>query len=394
MKSSGLRTFVKRGARAFDRLRNALSIFGQLTLIDGVECRSGQAMRICYLGLSDYQAYWASQWFEPGYRVQQVKRISHLRNPFARVPDDVDIAVADLPWPYYHWHREGRILMPGWVVQRLSLAGGWDDVVARFRKNTRATDLRKIRKFAFEFRTTSDEHELKAFYDEMYLPYTRLRFGSVAELVPFERVRAAGSGRGRLVQVVLQGEVIAGVIVFETGRASQLHYLGVKEGLERGVTDAALSALYFGALRSAHEAGSEEFSFALTRPVLSDGIYRYKRKWGGELCDEWQENAFLWQVRRLTAASRAFLEAHPMVVRGRSGLGANCYLASTDAASLSEWVRASWSPGLAWLHVFSTSPRPDDLADEMPALLWTQIGAGSTAEELSTIPAEAAAPSR
>jgi hypothetical protein len=159
--------------------------------------------------------------------------------------------------------------------------------------------------------------------------------------------------------------------------------------LEHGLTDAALSALYFGALQFAHEAGSDEFSFALTRPVLSDGIYRYKRKWGGEIRDEWQENAFLWQVRKLTAATQAFLGAYPLVARGDTGLGASFHLASADADTLSGQIRASWSPGLEWLHVFSTSPRPAALppAEEMPELLWTQIGAHSTVDELSTIPA-------
>src|SRR5690606_31913556 len=103
----------------------------------------------------------------------------------------------------YRWYRRNKILMPGWVIQRLSLAGSWDDVVARFRKNTRATDLRKIRKYQFDFGTTSESCALQTFYDEMYLPYTRRRFGGVAEIVPFERVCAAGSGRGRLLQVIV-----------------------------------------------------------------------------------------------------------------------------------------------------------------------------------------------
>ena len=51
--------------------------------------------------------------------------------------------------------------------------------------------------------------------------------------------------------------------------------------------DAALSGLYFYTIRYAHAQGYRDLDLSYTAPLLNDGVYRYKRKWGAAVHDEW-----------------------------------------------------------------------------------------------------------
>jgi hypothetical protein len=378
-----LRSFMKKLARMVDRLRNAFTVKGEVAWLEGVERHSKLPMRVCYVGLTFYQTFWATQWFDGDFRKlgQRSVWLFALRKVMTMDDDTSDLLVADLPWPYYQLYAKHALQMPCWVIQKLSLQGSWEDVVARFRKNTRSTDLRKVRKYGLSYQVSREKAALDTFYHDMYLPYTAKRFGAIASFASHDEVCAYGLQPGAFLQIVHDGKAVAGVLVQASGETMGLLHFGMLDMADRGLADAVLSAIYVSAIGYAHASGCSEFSFSLTRPVLSDGIYRYKRKWGAEVRDGWQENAYLWQLRKLSPATLAFLVAYPMIIRTGDGLGAViCLTGPVEPEALLKLLGEYHSPGLHWIHVFSPCADPlvaHDQADSLPVLRWTQYASDS-----------------
>lgn len=121
---------------------------------------------------------------------------------------------------------------------------------------------------------------LDAFYERMYVPYTKARHSDRAFLfsrASFEKDLATS-------EIYLldspEGPVAGFFIVYESGRRAYLRAIGMcdrsGDGLQWGLSD-ALYALTFAEL---HRRGFSEVSMGGARPFLNDGLTRYKMEWG------------------------------------------------------------------------------------------------------------------
>src|SRR5262249_28831050 len=129
-----------------------------------------------------------------------------------------------------------------------------------------------------------------------------------------------------------------------------------------------LEACYYHAIGFAVQAGFPRLSLGTCRPILSDGVLRYKRKWGGRL-----GRPRAWEAFRLhhpnTAATRAALTAAPLVLdRGRGRLAALMGVVGRDTA---EHVARVETPGLAEIALLADAGAPVDppLASTAPLRL-------------------------
>lgn len=344
-------------------LRAASKARGICVDIEGNERFGGQPLRIRYMGSGHGLAYWLDQIFG-----ESARELSRRRQPLWRIgpaehnlPEGTDLLLCDLPWPYYHLHRSDCWRMPGWILQKTRLAPDWENVVAGFRKNTRSTDLRKVRKYGLSFQTTSDPDELAYFHDHLFEPYTRQRFGHLINGDTRDEVIHFGVNEGVLLKVMAGEQWVAGVVLSQWQDEMHFLWLGLPEGLERGLADAALSGIYLFSLQHAHAQGCSEMDFSLTRPLLSNGIYHYKRKWGARLIDDWPQAEFHWSFHSLSPAVRRFLAEHPMILRERGHLVAYHWLEGCHTnEALLQHAEQGYSEGLAAYRLFL----PDGLAQE------------------------------
>jgi hypothetical protein len=272
-----------------------------------------------------------------------------------RHAERADLLVADLPWPYQKALRRARFIeVPTWVQQKLPLAGSWDGVLARFRKNTKSTDLRKIRKYQLDYRTTSEPSEVERFYDWMYLPYIQRRFGDLADIEPRGRIVYCGS-TGTLLQVVRDHQVVAAVVLLEWEKCLNFLWVGVPEGLSAEMSEGAFSALYYYSIRYGHERGCHEIDLSGTRPLLNDGVFRYKRKWGASVHDGWSRDALSLRPQRFTPGVCSFLANHPWIVRQGDGLSGKVVFqqGALSVEAVDRCVETYSCAGLVSLQLFS-----------------------------------------
>ena len=88
----------------------------------------------------------------------------------------------------------------------------------------------------------------------------------------------------------------------------------------------------------AFENGYDEVDYCGSRPVLSDGIFQMKRRWGASVFDGWSRDTLFVRPRRMSAASLAFLARNPFIAREAGGLAGRVFCA--DAATADDVARA------------------------------------------------------
>jgi hypothetical protein len=288
----------------------------------GVEKQSGEPLRMLYVGSGNHLAWVRDLAFrecrldsqENGIAVWRARRHVEARG------GDADLVVVDLPWP---WHRllrgGGFIEVPAWINQRFALPARWPDVFPRLRRSARGEDMRSIRKNRLSYRLVRDDAAIRRFYDEMYVPHLTRRFGEAAYIEPEWKIRYCVAG-GTLMEIRRDEELVAAQVLW--GSRGSMHFLwagaaGQDFGREtRGI----FPALYYYGILHAFESGFDEADYCGSRPVLSDGIFQVKRRWGASVYDGWSRDTVFMRPRTLAGASLAFLARNPLVARAGGGL--------------------------------------------------------------------------
>jgi hypothetical protein len=245
--------------------------------------------------------------------------------------------------------------VPQWIRQKYSVPDSWERVLASFRKNTRKTDLRKVRKYGFTYRTTSSEDDFRAFYHDMYVPYLRKRFGGEVIIEPEWKVLRQ-CRKGEIMHIVREGRVVAAVLLHMLEGRLAYVWVGVPTEVDDEIFKGAFSAMYYFTILHAYVHGCHEVDFLGSRPLLNDGLFRYKRKWGTCVQDSpVPRGDILLRPLRLDAPLREFLGRNRFVVRDGRGLVGKILLDGSppDEEKVSRVWRENETPGLGGLKIFS-----------------------------------------
>ncbi len=132
--------------------------------------------------------------------------------------------------------------------------GSWDDVVARFRKNTRTTDLRKVRKYNLAYNIVTDDESIEYFYDNLYIPYLTRRFGEAFETVDHDWLTSVASDGG-LLRILDGDRVIVGVVLHYDKDFLDWIWTGALTDEDVELENGAFSTLYFQSIKYAREKG-------------------------------------------------------------------------------------------------------------------------------------------
>jgi hypothetical protein len=206
--------------------------------------------------------------------------------------------------------RAGFITMPSWVDTYIDTRGTLDDVLTRspVGRRTLKSDLRRIAREGLEPRLGSGD-DVTAFLRELYEPFTRARWNTSYVPLPPSWVRQAP----RFCQVLWierGGERVGGALLEPRGTELRDVAVGVRD---RDDPYGVRAAQYYFAIRHAIAHGYRQLALGGSRPVLSDGVVRTKRKWGAVLTPTLQWDYLALALPRGPEALRGFLTAHPLV---------------------------------------------------------------------------------
>jgi hypothetical protein len=235
------------------------------------------------------------------------------------------------------------------------MPGTWDAVLRSLRKNTKKTDLRKVRKYGFGYRLTCRDEDFRDFYHHMHKPYLEQRFDDLVIIEPEWRFMRQ-CHKGELLQIVRDDEVLAGVLLHRSGGRLAYVWVGVRDDLEPGMDQGVFSAMYYYTLLHGYENGCDEVDFLGTRPVLNDGLFRYKRKWGTYVEDSpIPRGDIMLRPICFNDPVRSIFRENQFIVRDAAGLTGKILLDNgrVGRSALEEIVARLHTPGLRRLKVFS-----------------------------------------
>ena len=231
-----------------------------------------------------------------------------------------DVLIADLGWPYnsrFGGDGESREL-PDWMNMILDLGGQWPEVVARFRGTTRRNDLRIIRRNRYRYEITKDRQAAAEFYGDMYVPYMTLRHEVDAVIEPKQHVQDCASVGG-LMQIYQDDRVVAAGVLYPFDTVLGFLWMGVPRSLVHSPPEAVISALYYFGIQYAHEQGYEAVDFMGTRAFLTDGAFKFKRKWGPALADTFSPGSIHIKPRNGSERAVSFCRRFPIAARTQTG---------------------------------------------------------------------------
>lgn len=339
-----------------ENLRGFARQFGaEFHIASGQERTSGQQLCFLWSGSKRQFAYFGSRIFESG--TARTRRIG--RRPLAMAAalaasHGCSMSIVLIPRLYAPLLKGGSdICLPLWVDCEVELC----------EERTYATcaslrdDLRKIRKYDLTWTSAESESEIHHFYERIYWPTVTSSHGAAVLPASREkRLRQYARGDIDLVNVVFDGNVVAGVTIDYRDRIPALRDVGVLDGSPEIKKMGAITAANLFAMDFLTERGHSCVRFGLSRSFLDDGVLNFKRKFMPVVTDGSGE-CILLAIRELNAPVRSLLRASACIT-WQDGKLCRTYFRDKSLKASSDLPRrhrSEWLFGLTEETVFDVS---------------------------------------
>lgn len=248
-------------------------------LMAGREKHSGEPLRMVYIGAGRNREFLINRLFTESQIVRQQDGIHPLTGRWwgQRAENDADLVIVDLDLPYSLLYLGWDALRaPQWVKQKLILPSSKQAFIDSLSRNVRRKVFRCIRKYRYSYDLLNSDDEFKAFYHNFYAPFVRARFNKEGVVVD-EAFFLSECRLGSLLQLKCDGRPIGGALLQPVGTQLSSVWGGFSA---TEVAAAASDVLDYFTIDYAYDRGFRVVDFGPSRPLLDDGVFRYKRKWG------------------------------------------------------------------------------------------------------------------
>lgn len=232
--------------------------------------------------------------------------------------DKIDILIVDLPMPLNLFSRMPGRVTPHWLKQRIDLPPSWPDFLSALRRKTRMEAQRIIRKFELKARIVPGPEFASEFYTTLYKPYTLARHGD-ASVVEEHDAFIRDAKDSSFVQLTRDNQVLAASQVRQSGSSFSIPYVGMDLTLPEKEQFCLVDAMDYFALMYAIELGCESVDMGHSRANLSDGILRYKKKWGADAnAGVIPKGSLSFLAKNTRQVVKDFYAANPLVSKAES----------------------------------------------------------------------------
>lgn len=296
--------------RAADRLRRVLRSAADVVLkpetllVTGREATSGSKMSVLFRGRAVSLDFCARHIF--GTDVFDVLPLESAAEASS------DVVAVDHPLLRSPASPLATLVVDPWIRQRCVIEPDWARTLSLRPRSLRKELGRMLRQSRCTVRVDSAEAADRSFYDEIYVPYIRSRFGRNA-VMPDRRAFARESRDGVLLTLRRHGLLSAGALLARRGDVLAIG----KSALNVADDMAHRSELldYF-CLLLAQKLGCRWLDLGLSRAHLDDGVFRYKCKWRPQIMPNGglRKSIRIYPVTR-SPATLAFLRRNGFIER-------------------------------------------------------------------------------
>jgi hypothetical protein len=305
--------------RFLDNVRDFFRLFrAEFYVASGVEKTGGENLTLLWSGSKKQFAYFDKRIFESG--TAKTKRIG--RRPIYMSDNlskkyDCSLSIVLLPERYLPFIKQSSdICLPLWVDCQVELCQGRTYATS----DSIRADLRKIAKYRLSWERAREEAEVRHFFERIYLPTVSASHGkAVLPASGHKRLRQFASGKLDLINVVFEGEVVAGVTIDYRDKVPSLRDVGVLDASPAIKKMAAVTAANVFAMDYLSDGGYGCVNLGLSRSFLDDGVLNFKRKFMPIVTDGSRE-CILLRVNTLVDSVRSFLRASACISLERRNL--------------------------------------------------------------------------
>ncbi len=262
-------------------LSRSARLYGfDVVVLEGNEKYSKHHLKVLYIGKFDSFSFIFNRMYSKFSIIERCRNTKglNIRSWIKKYRSTVDLVVIDVGLLVFKMlPREQYIKIPQWVKQRFKVPDTWENVLNSFRKSTRK-EMRRILKHGYTYNISNSEKDIKNFYHHMYTPYIKKMYGDEAIIVP-EKSFLKKSNNAQLIQLLHYEKIVLASLLNDKGRLS-IEWVGAPDNVEPEMLKGASDAIDYFIIRYGYENGNHTIDFGPSRPLLNDGVFQYKRKWG------------------------------------------------------------------------------------------------------------------
>lgn len=281
--NAGLKKISRVGAYfVLKVIRDTVKLRCTADRISGLERHSGEQLSILYIGHEKRNREFL---IDKLFAVADIIERNPPVHPIAglalaqRARVDVELIIVDLNFPYSLLYSSSDSLrIPQWIKQKVVLPLSKEEFVQCLPRKLRREVFRCIRKYNYTYEIIETEQAFTDFYRRFYVPFIESRFGTES-LTVSESFFLSECRLGSLLRLFQCGVPIAGAIIQRLN--TQLSSVWVGFCCDHGstISTGASDVLDYFTLEYALREGCRSVDFGPSRPLLNDGVFRYKRKW-------------------------------------------------------------------------------------------------------------------
>lgn len=210
--------------------------------------------------------------------------------------------------------------IPAFVAMRVDLAGTDDEFLKALPRSARS-DISRTSKRGFTFDVVQDASWAQEYHDRFHRPSVSRRHGDEGFVMrPEEMVRWIEAGRGEFVRLYHEGQIVGGLLNERRGDVYHLQRLGWRDGSVEWTRLGVVPAMEWFSIRRARSLGCSAIQFGGTPPIVENGVFQFKSKWGARMDaanTTFAEYSVLLDVRH--ADVKRLLASHSLVVFDADG---------------------------------------------------------------------------
>ncbi len=331
-------------------------------LLEGSEVSSGEPLRVLYVGSHVQKNYIAHLAFGAARHETAVggRYLWALRGSVKKNSLGCSLAVIECHRRQRRFCEDrGDFFVPQWLC-------GEVDLPLQAQGRSAKEDLRRIRRSDLHFVVTKELDDFDQFYHRMYLPYVTERHQDRAIAMGYDHMmEAARRGACELLLVKKGDEPVAGMVIRMEGQLPRLWSQGLKEGNLSHLRHGAAAATWYFASQHLRDQGFKRMHMGLSRAFLSDGVLRYKAKWGTRMryC---LPMGFVLKLLSPSRGLKSFLLTNPFAHLDKGQLWGAVFIQDGEQAS-GDHLQRLWAQyhiaGLSGLRVYGCSDTAVRLLD-------------------------------
>jgi len=208
--------------------------------------------------------------------------------------------------------KQGYLLLPN-VNFILDMRVSTDDIMKRMSRRRRR-DIKKVNTLNYSYAICRDsDKDFDFFYNKMYLPYARSRFGKAAYVKPYLESKTVYRSNGGIIFVKKNEKPLAGMLFNIHGKTLHAWNFGAHEGDQRFVEELAGEAALLFLIEWAKTQGIESLDYGVSLPFLREGIFTFKKEWGMSVNEQRDNPICALKVNALNECSLSFLHMNPFI---------------------------------------------------------------------------------